>query len=47
MSVKQEHPLMIKTETKINIKKSKNDEDSERTETPDNKTEETKKVNTE
>jgi len=47
MSVKQEHPLNVKPETKINIKKSENDEDSERTKTPDNKAEETKIVNTE
>ncbi|XP_003244737.1 cysteine-rich DPF motif domain-containing protein 1 [Acyrthosiphon pisum] len=47
MSIKQEHPLIVKPETKINIKKIKNDEDSERTKTPDNKAEETKIVNTE
>ncbi|XP_015366487.1 PREDICTED: cysteine-rich DPF motif domain-containing protein 1 [Diuraphis noxia] len=47
MSVKQEHPLTIKSETKLNIKKSENNEDSEKTETPDDKAEITKIVNTE
>jgi len=47
MSVKQEHPLIIKSETKLDIKKSKNNEDSEKTKTPDAKAEETKIVNTE
>jgi len=48
MSVKQEHPLTVKSETKLNIKKSKNNEDPENTETlDDNKAEETKIVNTE
>ncbi|XP_025204127.1 cysteine-rich DPF motif domain-containing protein 1 [Melanaphis sacchari] len=47
MSVKQEHPLNVSLETKLNIKRSKSDEDSDETETPDNKAEETKIVNTE
>jgi len=47
MSVKQEHSLIVKPETKLKIKKSKNDDDFKRTETPDNKAEETKIVNTE
>jgi len=47
MSVKQEHPLIVKPETKLNIKKSKNEEESERIETPNNKAEETKIIKTE
>jgi len=47
MFVKQEHPLNENPETKLNIKNNKSYEDSDKTETPNNKVEETKIVNTE
>jgi len=46
MFVKQEHPLNVNPEAKLNNENSKN-EDSDETETPDNKPEEIKTVNTE
>jgi len=42
MFVKQEHPLNVNPDTKLKIKKIKNDEDSDGTVIPDNKAEEIK-----